>query len=137
MEINRRQLNKARKFNTTIVFEGIHLVGDVKGSHNLYLNGDLEGTIDLSALLIVGRSGRFKGSAKAENVIIEGEFEGDLNAKDKVEIRDSGTFVGDILAPSVLVSDKSYFQGNVKMMRESQSIKNLMETVPVEKKVTA
>ena len=118
MDFDQKALEKAKKMNTTVVFEGIRLVGDVKGTHNYYLNGELEGTIELSALLIIGRSGKFKGEAKAENVIVEGEFEGKLTASDKVEIRDSGKYVGDMHAPSVLVSDKAFFQGNVTMTRD-------------------
>lgn len=123
MQFDQKAIEKTQKLNTSVVFEGIHLVGDVKGSHNYYLNGNCEGTIDLSALLIIGKSGKFKGKAKAENVIIEGEFEGNLQAKEKVEIRDDGKFIGDILAPSVLVSDKCFFQGKVTMSRGAISKK--------------
>ena len=118
MEFDEKALDKAKKMDTTVVFEGIQIVGDVQGTHNYYLNGALEGTMELSALLIVGKSGKFKGECKAENVVIEGEFEGKLTAKERVEIRDSGKFVGDILAPSVLVSDKAFFQAQVKMARD-------------------
>jgi cytoskeletal protein CcmA (bactofilin family) len=121
MKFDEKSLEKAKKMNTTVVFEGIHVIGDVKGSHNYYLNGELEGTIDLSALLIIGKSGKFKGSAKTENVIVEGEFEGKLAAKERVEIRDTGKFVGDILAPAVLVSDRAFFQGNVTMSRDKET----------------
>ena len=121
MTFDEKSLEKAKKMNTTVVFEGIRVVGDVKGSHNYYLNGELEGTIDLSALLIIGKAGRFKGSAKTDNVIVEGEFEGKLAAKERVEIRDSGKFIGDILAPAVLVSDRAFFQGNVTMTRDKET----------------
>ncbi|MDZ7261260.1 MAG: polymer-forming cytoskeletal protein [candidate division KSB1 bacterium] len=118
MKLNRRILDKARKENTTVIFEGIRVVGDVKGSHNLFLNGEFEGTIDLTALLLVGKTGRLKGQVKAQNVIIEGEVEGKLSANEKVEVRDGGKYVGDILAPSIMVSDHAFFQGNVTMVRE-------------------
>ena len=130
MDIDHKALNKAKKMNTTVVFEGIKIVGDVKGSHNYYLNGELDGKINLSAMLIVGRSGKFSGEAKAQNVVIEGDFEGKLTAKEKVEIRDTGNFVGDIWTPSVLVSDKAYFQGKVTMTRDGKT-----ETREVREKV--
>ena len=120
MEINQKAFEKAKKMNTTIVFEGIRVVGDVKGSHNYYLNGELDGKIDLSAMFIIGRTGKFHGEAQAENVLVEGEFEGKLKAKEKVEICDTGKFVGDISAPSVLVSEKAYFQGKVAMTRDGK-----------------
>lgn len=121
MNFDQKALDKAKKMNTTVVFEGIRIVGDVKGSHNYYLNGELDGKINLSAMLIVGRSGKFNGEAKAENVVVEGDFEGKLTAKEKVEIRDTGKFVGDIWAPSVLVSDRAYFQGKVTMTRDAKT----------------
>ena len=49
--IDPKALERAKKMNTTVIFDGIHIVGDVRGSHNYYLNGALEGTIELSALL--------------------------------------------------------------------------------------
>ncbi|MBL7074749.1 polymer-forming cytoskeletal protein [candidate division KSB1 bacterium] len=119
MELNRRMLDKVQKLNTTAIFEGISVVGDLKGSQNLYLNGGFEGTIDLTALLLVGKTGRLKGEVKAECVIIEGEVEGKVIANKKVEIRDGGKYTGEILAPAVLISDNAFFEGNVKMMTEA------------------
>lgn len=118
MKLNRRMLDKAQKMDTTAIFKGISVVGDVKGSHNLYLNGEFEGKIDLTALFLVGKTGRFKGEVKAESVIIEGEIEGKVIANEKVELRDGGKYKGEILAPSVMISDNAFFDGNVKMLKE-------------------
>ncbi|KPK78598.1 MAG: hypothetical protein AMJ89_01070 [candidate division Zixibacteria bacterium SM23_73] len=116
--LNQRHLDKAEKMETTAIFKGIGVVGDVKGSHNLYLNGEFDGKMDLTALLLVGKTGKFKGQVKAECVIIEGEVEGKVIAKEKVELRDTGKFKGEIVAPSVMISDEAFFDGNVKMTRE-------------------
>ena len=116
--LNQRHLDKAEKRETTAIFKGISVVGDVKGSHNLYLNGEFEGKMDLTALLLVGKTGKFKGTVKAECVIIEGEVEGKVIAKEKVELRDTGKYKGEIVAPSVMISDKAFFDGNVKMTKE-------------------
>jgi cytoskeletal protein CcmA (bactofilin family) len=122
MKLTRVANEEAGSLNTTVILKGIRVVGDVRGSHNLHLNGEFEGSIELSALLLVGKTGRLKGEVKAENVIIEGDVEAKISAKEKVEVRDSGKYVGDILAPSILVSERAFFQGNVEMVRESQSV---------------
>jgi len=111
-------LDKAQKAETTAIYDGLSIVGNVKGAHNLYLNGEFEGTIDLSALLLVGKTGKLKGKVKAEYVIIEGEVEGKVIAKEKVELRDGAKYKGEILAPSVKISDDSFFDGIVQMLRE-------------------
>jgi cytoskeletal protein CcmA (bactofilin family) len=117
-KLNQHALDKAEKRETTAIFKGISVVGDVKGSHNIYLNGEFDGKMDLTALLLVGKTGKFKGQVKAECVIIEGEAEGKVIAKEKVELRDTGKYKGEIVAPSVMISDKAFFDGNVKMTKE-------------------
>ena len=118
MKLNRRMLEKVQKTGTTAIFDGISVTGNIKGSHNLYLNGQFEGTIDLTALLLVGKTGRLKGKVKAEYVIIEGEVEGKVIAHEKVELRAGGKYKGEILAPSVMISDNSFFDGIVQMLKE-------------------
>jgi cytoskeletal protein CcmA (bactofilin family) len=117
-KLNQRSLDKAEKMETTAVFKGISVTGDVKGSHNIYLNGEFDGKMDLTALLLVGKTGKLKGQVKAECVIIEGEVEGKVIAKEKVELRATGKYKGEIIAPSVMISDKAFFDGNVKMTKE-------------------
>ena len=115
-------LEKTQKMETTAIFEGISVVGSVKGSHNLYLNGEFEGTIELTTLFLVGKTGRFKGEVKAEYDIIEGEVEGKVMANEKVELLEGGKYKGEILAPSVMISDKAFFDGSVKMMKEGTEL---------------
>ena len=64
MKLNRRMLEKAQKTGTTAIFDGISVTGNVKGSHNLFLNGQFEGTIDLTALLLVGKTGKLSQISK-------------------------------------------------------------------------
>ncbi len=118
MKLNRRMLEKIQKMETTAIFEGITVKGNIKGSQNLFLNGEIEGTVDLTALLLVGKTGKLKGKVKAEYVIIEGEVEGKVIASEKVELRAGGKYRGEILAPSVMISDDSFFDGIVQMLRE-------------------
>lgn len=120
MKLNRRMLEKTQKTDTTAIFDGISVVGDVKGSHNIFLNGEFEGKMDLTALLLVGKTGKFKGEVKANYVIIEGEVEGKVIAEEKVELCDGGKYKGEILAPSVKISDRSFFDGNVQMLKEGE-----------------
>lgn len=121
MEFNQKELSNVQKLNTTIIFEGIKMKGDVKGTHNYYLAGEFEGNLELSALLIIGKTGKFTGTAKVNEAVIEGHFEGNLTASEKVDINDTGHFVGEVLTPSVKVSDKAFFEGKVSMAREGEN----------------
>ncbi|MCH8014445.1 MAG: polymer-forming cytoskeletal protein [Candidatus Dadabacteria bacterium] len=107
-----------RKSNTTIILEGMQLMGQVEGAHDFFLYGKFEGEVNVTELVKVGKSGRFKGELKAKNIIIEGEVDGKITAKEKIEIHDSGHFKGDIISPSIRISDQAFFEGNVTMVRE-------------------
>ena len=120
MKLNLRLLEKAQKADTTAIFEGISVKGNIKGSHNLFLNGEFEGAIDITALLLVGKTGKLKGEVKARYIIIEGEAEGKIAAEEKVELRDTGKYRGEIFAPAIMISDNAFFDGTVKMMKEEQ-----------------
>ncbi len=122
MKLNLRSLEKTQKSDTTAIFEGLSVKGNVKGSHNLFLNGEFEGTIDLTALLLVGKTGKLKGEVKAQYIIIEGEVEGKVMANEKVELRDTGKYRGEILAPAVMISDNAFFDGTVKMIKEGHEL---------------
>ncbi len=127
MKVNFRSLEKNQKTDTTAIFEGLSVQGNLKGSHNLFLNGEFEGTIDLTALLFVGKTGKLKGEVKAEYIIIEGEVEGKVMANEKVELRDTGKFRGEILTPAVMISDNAFFDGTVKMMKEGREVQEVQE----------
>jgi len=135
MKLNRRMLEKAQKTDTTAIFDGISVAGDVKGSHNIFLNGEFEGKMDLTALLLVGKTGKFKGEVKANYVIIEGEVEGKVIAEEKVELRDGGKYKGEILAPSVKISDRAFFDGNVQMLKEGQETAEFTSSTKPKKEV--
>jgi len=131
MKVNRRVLEKTQKMETTAIFEGISVKGNVKGTHNLFLNGEFEGKIDLTALFLLGKTGKFKGEVKAHYVVIEGEVEGKVIASEKVELKDGAKYRGEILAPAVMISDNAFFDGTVKMMKEGHEMSPLeMPEIP-------
>ena len=111
-----------RKSNTTIILEGMQLMGQVEGAHDFFLYGKFEGEVNVTELVKVGKSGRFKGALKAKNVIIKGEVDGKVTAKEKVEIHDSGHFKGDIISPSIQLSRQAFFEGTITMVREDKKL---------------
>lgn len=109
------KMNQQNNQLETVILSGIQFKGDINGSHDLFLNGEISGTVELQARLFVGQTGRIKGEVKAESIIIEGEVEGTFSAKERIEIRDGGKCMGDLFSPSVKISDKAFFEGQVTM----------------------
>ena len=84
----------------------------------------ISGKITLTELLVVGKTGRLIGEVTAKDVIIEGVVEGKLTVSGNVEVRDSGKYIGDIFSPSIRVSNKAFFQANVKMTKDGKVLED-------------
>ena len=125
----RRTMGKLKTEETTIIATGVQLSGTIEGTSDVILHGALEGDIQLSGTLVLGKSGKVRGEIDATNVVVEGDVEGIIRATGKVEIRDGGKCKGDIFTPTIAISEHAYFEGNMKMELEGREprVLNLIE----------
>jgi len=73
--------------------------GEVSGSESLYIDGRVEGAINLSGNRVtVGRNGVVTANISAREIVVLGKVKGNLNASDKVELRNEGSLIGDVFA---------------------------------------
>src|SRR5262249_60752002 len=66
---------------------GVSIKGTVKFRSELVFDGEIEGTIDSTGRLTVGRNGRVRGDIQTRSVVIHGTVDGNLSAGDKCELR--------------------------------------------------
>jgi cytoskeletal protein CcmA (bactofilin family) len=94
----------------------ITIRGDVTGDEDLYIQGRIEGTVDLKQHSVtVGPEGRVKANIKARMVTIEGEVDGDVRGQEQVALRSASKVTGDITAPRVVLEDGATFLGSIDM----------------------
>ena len=115
MIFKRRTFDNLKTEEATVITTGVYLSGTIKGTGDVILNGSLEGNIQLSGILVLGKGGKIRGKIEARDVLVEGDFEGIIRAKEKVEIRDGGKCKGDVFTATIAISENAYFEGNVKM----------------------
>ena len=102
--------------------KSIVINGELSGSENLTIDGQVEGKIDLrDHVLTVGSNGRIKAQVTAKSIVVLGHVTGNLTATERVDIRESGSVEGDIVAPRVAIADGSHFRGSIDMQRKEQS----------------
>lgn len=100
--------------------KSIVIKGELSGSEDLTIEGQVEGTIQLrDHVLTIGPNGRIKAGVFAKSVIVLGEVTGNVTASDKVDIRDNGSVDGDIVSPRVAIAEGAHFRGTVDMQRKS------------------
>jgi cytoskeletal protein CcmA (bactofilin family) len=92
--------------------------GDLQGSEDLTIEGQVEGTIELKDnVLTIGPNGRIKAQVFAKTVIILGAVHGNVTAAEKVDIRDGASMDGDVVSPKVAIAEGAQFHGSVDMQR--------------------
>ena len=65
--------------------------GEVTGSESLYIDGRVEGSINLSGNRVtVGRNGVVAANINAREIVVLGKVRGNLTASDRVDIRKGG-----------------------------------------------
>src|SRR5260370_38301876 len=72
--------------------------GEITGSESLYIDGKVEGTINLSdSRVTIGRNGSVAASISAREVVILGKVHGNIQVTDRVDIRSEGSLTGDVI----------------------------------------
>src|ERR1039458_9560212 len=85
--------------------------GEVSGSESLYIDGKVEGTINLPGNRVtVGRNGQVAANILAREVVVLGKVRGNVNASDRVDIRSEGSLTGDVAAARISIEDGAYFK---------------------------
>jgi len=94
--------------------KSVVIKGDLSGSGDLFLDGEVEGTVDLKQNSVtIGPNGRVKAKVSAKSVVVQGKLEGNILASERVEIRETATVHGDIVTKRILIAEGAYFKGSV------------------------
>ncbi len=92
--------------------------GELSGSEDLYLDGEVEGSIELKGhSLIIGPHGRVRANVHARDICVHGKVDGNLHASERVELKKSAVLAGDILTQRIIIEDGAYFKGGVDLQK--------------------
>jgi cytoskeletal protein CcmA (bactofilin family) len=98
--------------------------GEVSGSESLYIDGRVEGSINLPGNRVtVGRNGVVNANVNAREIVVIGKLKGNLTASDRVDIRNEGSLTGDVVAQRVSIEDGAFFKGGIDIRKPGQNQK--------------
>jgi cytoskeletal protein CcmA (bactofilin family) len=94
--------------------KSVQIKGELTGSEDLYLDGEIEGNIDLrDHSLIIGPNGKIKAGISARDLVVHGKVEGNVTATGRVELRKSCTLIGDVSTQRIVIEDGAFFKGAI------------------------
>ncbi len=98
--------------------------GEVSGSESLYIDGKVEGAINLPGNRVtVGRNGQVAANIMAREVVVLGKVRGNVHASDRVDIRSEGSLTGDVIAARISIEDGAFFKGGIDIRKPGAEAK--------------
>ena len=104
--------------------------GEVSGSESLYIDGRVEGSINLSGNRVtIGRNGVVAANISAREIVVLGKVRGNLTASDRVDIRSDGSLTGDVVAARISIEDGAFFKGGIDIRKAGSKPDSKIEEV--------
>jgi cytoskeletal protein CcmA (bactofilin family) len=115
----------SKKLNTTVIAEGLKIVGSVTADGLVEVNGQVDGELHCTSI-VVSRNAVIAGTIAAEHVVVDGKVEGPILGGDVV-LKSQAHVVGDIACQSVMIEKGAFIEG--RLVR-SQGMRNGQLVMP-------
>jgi cytoskeletal protein CcmA (bactofilin family) len=100
----------------TEVGKTMRLRGDMYSDEELYLDGEIEGTLEVRDRLTIGPNGKVKANIKARELVVRGWIQGNVEALDRITIMTGASIVGDVKTAGIVIEDGAYFKGGIDIL---------------------
>ncbi len=118
---------------TATVGKAVRIVGAITTKEDLYVDGDVEGTIESPENKVtIGPNGRVQASIKARDVVIIGQVQGDVEAIAKVDIRNGAKLSGNIRTERISIEDGAEFKGSIDIVKNAPKVAGAAAVPPVQ-----
>ena len=108
---------------STVIGKSVVIQGELSGNEDLYIDGDIEGTITLKeSLLTIGPNARVRADIHVRDVVIFGHLTGNVQAAGRVDLRQSAFVSGDILAGRLCIEESAVLTGRVELKASAEAL---------------
>ena len=105
------------------ISQGIKIKGEVTGSEDLYVDGAVDGKLNLAnGSLTIGPNGHVKADVTAREVIVRGKIEGKVMGRDKVQLWNTGQVTGEVHTERLSVEEGALLRGNVEAGKQPTKV---------------
>ena len=97
------------------IVQGTKIVGTIVSEGGLRIDGEIEGDIRTSGKVVLGVTGKIKGTLTCNSADFEGEFSGKLNVKEILSLRDTSKVEGEVSINKLSVEPGAVFNATCTM----------------------
>ncbi|WP_240788966.1 polymer-forming cytoskeletal protein [Psychroserpens sp. NJDZ02] len=105
-----------------IIAKGTKLVGDFFSDGDIRVDGTIEGNIETSGKVVVGKDGEIIGKLKCSNAYFEGKLSGTMELTETLTLKSTAHIEGDVVTQKLAVEPGATF--NVSCVMKT-SVNNL------------
>ena len=110
--INFKEIKLDEDNSPSLLGKEIKIIGKIFSKGALQLDGDLEGDITASKL-VIEKSAKVVGSVTSDDLVIKGRIIGPVFGK-KVRFGSSARVQGDTFHETIAIEDGAYYEGSIK-----------------------
>ena len=99
----------------TVIGKNTKIQGEVSGTGNLRIDGEIEGELKLSGSVIVGETGMVTGNVSARSLDVSGTVHGNAQTEEGLTIHSEGQLIGDVKVNAFQIEDGGIFKGRSEM----------------------
>jgi|SRR5579871_919047 len=118
-----REAPKAPVSSRVTIGPSMIIKGDIVSSEEIFVDGEVEGKLELQHGLTVGPNGKVRANIKAREVVVSGDVRGNVVVTDKITIHRNGSLIGDIKTAGIVIDDGAYFKGSIDIIRSAAPTK--------------
>jgi len=97
------------------ITQGIRIKGEIIGKEDLFVDGTLEGKLDLgNASCTIGPNGKVKADISAREVIIRGHVDGKVDGIERVQLWNTSRVAGEVRTERLAIEDGATLRGKVE-----------------------
>jgi len=125
VKYNTNRMENKMEENTvsqSVISKEMKITGTIDSSGSLRFDGKLDGELNCSGNVTIGKDADVKGNLNASSVIIGGTVNGNVTAKDKIEMKASARVTGDIKSKRLSVEDGVTFVGKSEVNPSAENI---------------
>ncbi len=107
----------------TIIGPKTKISGEISGTENLTVDGQVDGVIKLEgACLTVRPEGIVRAVVTAQDVIVLGRVEGEIRSSGLLQLRGSAVVQGDVFAARLSIEDGATLKGQADPSKASEPV---------------
>lgn len=111
----------------TIIGRDSVVTGAVKIDGIGHINGDIDGSLEVSGSVFIHEDARIRADIKAKDATIGGLVEGDVIAPEGVTILSTGMVVGDIVTKRLVIEDGVIVHGTCSALNDQERFEKELE----------